>query len=315
MCIAILNEAKKTIDFATLQTCWNNNRDGAGMLWTENGVLFSHKEMGNFNKFYDKYLSIREKNEDTKIVLHFRISTHGKVNKTNCHPFKVNNELGFVHNGIISGIPYSNDYSDTYMFNKHILQNMPSDFLNHKGILTLIEEFISYSKLVFLNANNEYTIIGEDKGVWDDGNWFSNSTYKDYGYYDVGGKKVYKGKTDIFDDEPVRYGNYGQSWGSNSHKSFKGWDKVSKMDSSASYSQGITRSYADNHSDFFDTKPEQKPIADWRFQKEEYCECCQNLSPILKFSETYKIYCCTGCWNEFVSDSEGEYFSNEDVLF
>ena len=313
MCIAILNDKKKTIDFLTLQNCWNNNQDGAGMLWTENGVLFHHKEMKDFNAFYDKYLQVRQDNEDSRIVLHFRISTHGKVNKTNCHPFLVNDELGFVHNGIISGLPHSKDYSDTYQFNKYILKKMPSDFLKHSGVITLIEEFISYSKLIFLDANNEYTIVGEEKGIWDDGNWFSNSTYRDLGYYDVGGKKVWKTQTTVFDDEPVRHGNYGQVWGGNNsyQKSFKGWEKGGKLDGGASYANGVTRSYADNHKDFYDDAKDVKDSEySWRFEHDEPCECCQNLSDVVKFSETYKLYCCKECWNEFV-ENEGTF--NDEV--
>jgi len=278
------------------------------MLWVENGVLHSHKEMKNFNNFYDRYLKIRTKNQESRIVLHFRISTHGKVNKTNCHPFFVNDKLGFVHNGIINGVPYSTEYSDTYMFNKAILQKMPSNFIKYEGTLLLIEEFISYSKLVFLDNKNNYTIIGEDKGVWDNGNWFSNTTYKDYDYYDFGGKKVYKKKTtDVFDDEaPERVGNYGQVWGGNNKYLPKSWysDKPTTI-GGATYSNGITKSYSDNHNDFYDDVNED--LDNRKIEFEEPCECCNEMSDVLNFSTVYKMYTCKKCWDEFISEYEGEW--------
>lgn len=293
MCIAILNEPNKVIDYNTLQTCWNSNRDGAGMLYIQDGKLKVHKEMDSFNKFYDAYLRIRQNDLTKKIVLHFRISTHGKVNKTNCHPFLVNDDLGFVHNGIISGLPYSGDYSDTFMFNKHILKNMPKDFLAHKGIISMMEDFISYSKLVFLDAENNSTIVNEEKGIWDDGNWFSNGTYKDYGYYDVGGQKVFK--SDSF---------FGSS-SLNNHKHGKSWQpKTSSTYLGGTYSNGVTRTFSDN--DDWDTDYSTKQTRDVEpFEDDETCECCRNLSDTLKFSQTYRIYCCHKCWNDFVSDAEG----------
>jgi hypothetical protein len=305
MCIAILNEPNKVIDFLTLQNCWDNNRDGAGMLYIEDNKLKTYKEMTSFKKFYDKYLKAREADMSKKIVLHFRISTHGKVDKTNCHPFLVDNKLGFVHNGIITGLPYSNDYSDTYMFNRHILQNMPNDFLQHKGICTLIEEFISYSKLIFLDEENNSTIIGEEKGFWDDGNWYSNSTYKYSDYYDVGGKKVAKkgnNQTSVFDSGSLSKHKYGASWLPKTTPTYLG----------GTYSNGVTRTFSDNED--WDTDYSTKEARNAEvFQEEDSCECCRNLADTVKFSQTYRIYCCKDCWNEYVSDSEGVWNGEVDI--
>lgn len=293
MCIAILNEPNNVIDYLTLQNCWDNNQDGAGMLYIENNKLKTYKEMNSFKKFYDTYLRIREADMSKKIVLHFRISTHGKIDVTNCHPFLVNKNLGFVHNGIISGLPYSNDYSDTYMFNRHILQNMPNDFLQHKGILTLIEEFISYSKLVFLDKQNNSTIIGEEKGIWDGGNWYSNSTYKYSDYYDVGGQKVSKkskNKTSVF------YNGTGRE--------FDLLPKTTPAHLGGTYSNGVTRTFSDNEDWDIDYSTSVTRDAE-AYEEEEYCECCQELADVVRFSQTYRVYCCRSCWNEFVPDSDG----------
>ena len=298
MCIAILNEANNVIDFNTLQTCWNNNRDGAGMLYIQVGKLKVYKQMDSFNKFYDAYLKARNNDLTKKIVLHFRISTHGKVNKTNCHPFLVNNDLGFVHNGIISGLPYSADYSDTYMFNKEVLKRLPSDFISYNGIKLLLKEFIDYSKLIFLDSNNNYNIINEEKGVWDNGNWYSNTTYKYNDYYDVGGKSVKK-TTSLFNyDKP----NYLNTFTPKSDAKYIG----------GTYSKGVTRSYSDNED--WDLDYSKKPIRDIeQFETEEACECCRECADIVKFSETYRIYCCKQCWDEYLHETEGRWNGTHDL--
>ena len=197
MCIAILNSPNVTFNESTIRNCWNNNRDGGGMIWTDvtTNQLYIYKEIKSFQSFYNKYLEIRKQNPQSNVVLHFRISTSGGVNETNCHPFQVNKDLAFVHNGVISelnGIDAKR--SDTNLFNETYLRKLPSDFIYNDAILGLIKRFIGSSKLIFLNAYNEYTIVNEQLGKRDaefEGCWFSNETYKKVSYVDYGGTKVY----------------------------------------------------------------------------------------------------------------------------
>lgn len=178
MCIAILN-TKGTISKDTLLTCWNNNNDGAGMIYTTlNNELKTYKELTNFEKFYNEYKKQRKANKDSNFVLHFRIATSGKIDLNNCHPFKVNKNLAFVHNGMIDIEPLSNAVSDTFTFNESIIKNLGNNFLYNEAIIRLIETYIGYSKLIFLNSFNEAFIINEELGVWDKDNWYSNTTYK-----------------------------------------------------------------------------------------------------------------------------------------
>ena len=111
-------------------------------------------------------------------MLHFRIGTSGKIDLNNCHPFTVNNNLAFVHNGIINSIELTNiNYSDTWHFNK-LLKQLPNDFLNNKAITELLSNYIEYSKLIFLDNKGAFKIINEDLGHWNNNNWFSNNSYK-----------------------------------------------------------------------------------------------------------------------------------------
>ena len=177
MCIAILNKTE-LLSKETIKTCWMNNPDGGGLIFTDGKKLQTFKELKNVDKFYQKYRDIRTKT-NYPIVLHFRIATSGKVNEANCHPFNVNNKLSFVHNGMID-INHCNNYSDTYYFNL-LLSSLPDKFLGNEAIKELLSAYIGHSKLIFLNNEGQYTLINEEFGHWDDfGNWFSNHSYKPY---------------------------------------------------------------------------------------------------------------------------------------
>jgi predicted glutamine amidotransferase len=178
MCIAILNTTN-TLTKETLKQCWKSNPDGAGMIYTSKGQIQVFKEMYNFDKFYKEYLKQRKSNKASNFVLHFRIATSGKIDKTNCHPFSVNKNLAFVHNGMININQLNANVSDTYTFNELILKKLPATFLNNHAILDLIESYIAYSKLIFLDNENNASILNEDLGHWDaDNNWYSNNSYE-----------------------------------------------------------------------------------------------------------------------------------------
>ena len=182
MCIAILTPKNKVLSRETLNICWLNNFNGAGFTWNDDdNKMQVFKEMEDFDKFYNKYKKVRTKFPKTTMMVHFRISTHGIINKANCHPFKVNSELGFIHNGVINGVGEDDRYSDTNMFNRNVLKHIPNlniSMLRKKGLQTLLGDFIGYSKLVFMDSNGKYAIINEQKGHWAKGIWYSNDSYK-----------------------------------------------------------------------------------------------------------------------------------------
>jgi hypothetical protein len=195
MCIAILNQKQTTLKKELLRNCWENNGDGAGILYINNNKqLETFKEMKSFDTFYNKYIEVRKLYGKRNMVLHFRISTHGRVNETNCHPFLVDDTVGFVHNGMIYDVPTSPDFSDTYMFNESVLKEFKQGFHRNDLLLDIIADFIGNgSKLVFLDVEDNWTIVNEDAGHWNLGCWFSNSSYKQVNnWVDYGGTKKYK---------------------------------------------------------------------------------------------------------------------------
>ncbi len=172
-----MKSANKKINKATLRRCYDANPDGAGFMYAEDKQLHVKKGYFTFKEFYKEY----RPHGDKQVLIHFRIKTHGPINKDNCHPFLVNSGLGFIHNGIITGYG-SNTKSDTIEFNESILQKIVSKHGNNSlfddPMVELIENVIGYSKLVFLDRHGNYRIMNEKKGSWHDGVWYSNSSWK-----------------------------------------------------------------------------------------------------------------------------------------
>jgi hypothetical protein len=274
MCIAIYTPKKAALKKEILKNCWLNNNDGAGILYIEDGVLKVYKEMNNFDTFFKNYTKIRNKNRGTSMVLHFRISTHGKVNETNCHPFLVNESLGFVHNGMIDVMPRNVDFSDTYMFNELVLKKLPQDFTNNDAIMSMMHSYIGYSKLIFLDDKDDVTIVGEEKGEWVDGCWFSNTTYKYSNYIDYGGKKVYKG--------------YGHGWQDD-------WEDEAWP---AKKSTAKTAKDVNDFSLAVGCKCVDCGVTLYEWEKEEYKDTCQSCIAAEKYNYSdspYNSSTCDGC--------------------
>ena len=66
MCIAILNPPRVTLKKSVLLKCWENNPDGAGMIFTDTKTqtLYTLKEMRSGELFY------KDKNELNQKTLH-----------------------------------------------------------------------------------------------------------------------------------------------------------------------------------------------------------------------------------------------------
>jgi len=179
MCIAINKPENVLIPHKHLEESWKRNDDGAGFMYAEDGKLYIEKGFMSFDHFMQAYTP----HEAKPAVVHFRITTHGTPNQSNTHPFRVGKTLGFVHNGIISNVNCSTDKtrSDTSHFNEQYLQKMYArdpDFISDPILAELISKYIDRSKLIFLDAEGNSTILNESYGKWDNGVWYSNQSYQ-----------------------------------------------------------------------------------------------------------------------------------------
>ena len=179
MCVVIVKPTGSTVDVDDLRQCWYSNPQGAGIAWAEKGKLYIEKgimEWGVFKEFWEA-----RDWTDVSAIIHFRIATHGKVDEDNTHPFWVfPGQLAFAHNGMMDFEKESQTISDTQVFNRYILKQLPRNFLSNSGIRVMMEDFIgSGNKLAFIDKDGEISIVNEESGMWEsNGCWFSNEHWK-----------------------------------------------------------------------------------------------------------------------------------------
>lgn len=174
MCIAIMKPKDKVLSKEILETCCKANPDGMGFAYIDGDTMYIKKYM----KFEDFYKDYKEVENKSNMLIHFRIATHGKVEIDNCHPFWLNHRMALVHNGVISGYGDRDTKSDTRDFIDKVIGNISWKLMKNPSYRELIGKCIGYSKFAILDISCDYWIINEDKGVWDDGVWYSNTSYK-----------------------------------------------------------------------------------------------------------------------------------------
>lgn len=176
MCIAIRRPKGKALPKRILLNCWENNPDGAGFMYAENGVLVVDKGFMKWKAFW-KAIRPHLFTDDKELVVHFRIATSGKVDYENCHPHMIHDGLAYVHNGIIYDLNDDKDKCDTIRL-AEILKALPEGFIQSEGIMSLITMAVGSSKFVFMDNNGQVRIINEDLGIESDDIWYSNVTFR-----------------------------------------------------------------------------------------------------------------------------------------
>lgn len=113
MCIIITKERNANpINKEVFENCWDNNPDGAGILFHDGKTSTLIKGIMNKKEFLEK-VELANKKENS-FVIHTRIATHGSVKPENTHPF-VSDTLGFAHNGTMPIEPLK-DRTDSESF-------------------------------------------------------------------------------------------------------------------------------------------------------------------------------------------------------
>lgn len=175
MCIAILKPKDKVLSEDTLRICNEANPDGCGFAYIDNNQVIIKKFL-DFERFLEEYKKVEGM---SNMLIHFRITTHGGTNIDNTHPFILNSRMALIHNGIISGYGDKGEgKSDTRDFIDKVIGNITHKMWKNPSFRELVGNAIGYSKLAILDISGEYYIINEDRGSWDDGIWYSNTSYK-----------------------------------------------------------------------------------------------------------------------------------------
>lgn len=174
MCIAILKPQGKSLSRELLYNCYTNNPDGCGFAYHTGDDVVINKFM-DFEDFYKEYVKYDGK---YTMLIHFRIATHGAIELDNCHPFILNHRMALIHNGVIAGYGDKATKSDTRDFIDKVIGNISWKMWKNQSFCELVGNAIGYSKLAILDKTGGYVIINEQKGLWEEGVWFSNSSFK-----------------------------------------------------------------------------------------------------------------------------------------
>jgi hypothetical protein len=207
MCLAIFQPAGKQIPEGHLREGFMNNPHGAGfMYFDENGELCSFRSL-EFDKFIDEYETMWAMHgQHSPFAIHFRWATHGTRGIENVHPFRLNEHVAVLHNGIIDCIINDPKMSDTAAFVRDYLGSLPTNWYDNDFLFHMVEDFTSGSKLVIMTnePSAEYCayIVNERLGAWSEGIWYSNTSYQCTTRGLLGSKSA-KQSAEVFDDEDV----------------------------------------------------------------------------------------------------------------
>jgi predicted glutamine amidotransferase len=176
MCLIIASQNGVLPSTQLLKDAYKDNPDGWGLMWAENGRI-------NVVKGLRLKSMIRNvlKMEGKPFVLHTRWATHGKVGVSNCHPFKVTDDLWIAHNGVITIDLWKKGMSDTWHFAralKSVAEECP--FILEREYRAQLTKYVKdwiglRNKIVMLRADGEIRIANEEAGVQYEGMWLSNS--------------------------------------------------------------------------------------------------------------------------------------------
>ena len=197
MCIICVK--KSGVEFPSIEsmkTCFENNPDGAGMMYSAKGKVKILKGIMTWKKYAEIYDKISRLDKKIQFIFHFRIGTHGKKNHPSyTHPFplstknddllstKITAKIGITHNGIIDNINFGSGLSDTMEFIGNILTPLLSEntSINSPVTHSIISNILGAgNKLAILQGNGKIETYGDF--IDDNGLLYSNSSYKPYTY-------------------------------------------------------------------------------------------------------------------------------------
>jgi hypothetical protein len=181
MCILLMIPTKAAKpNEEILDQCWKCNPDGAGFMYPDKAASRLVVSKGHMDLAALK-AAFALVPEGVPVSVHFRIKTHGNKDADNTHPHWVwPDEVAMSHNGILPiGAPADSAESDTARFARLVLPHLPKTWWKNPALVHLIESYMGRgNKMVVMNQAGDYKILNEEAGSWEQGVWFSNSTFR-----------------------------------------------------------------------------------------------------------------------------------------
>jgi hypothetical protein len=162
-----------------LSDIYTSNSDGIGFMYGTKDGLKVIKHLPKSLADAEACIK-RMPTDDRDIAIHFRMTTHGDTDLTNCHPYDVvPGYIAMMHNGILhTGNAADKSKSDTWHFIKDYLASPIAehpDMVYNDSFLTMVADFIDNNRFVFMNGEGRMSHVNFDQGIEHDGMWFSNT--------------------------------------------------------------------------------------------------------------------------------------------
>jgi len=211
MCIIAICLKRKLTD-KELENCWASNKDGAGVGWADYGKTHYKKGFTNLAELKTFYSGLNV----IPHVIHFRTGTSGGYSQQMTHPFIVDdngtldleyhgNKPLLFHNGVI---PDWKDMALTYFLSNGI--RIPDGTWSDTRVLAVLCSRLGMNLLDFIYGkfaiiHNDGNIERYGEFIMDEGNYYSNSDYKDRTICSCGSynSAVPKGDDNFFRDVVV----------------------------------------------------------------------------------------------------------------
>ncbi len=184
MCLIITGQSNKIRStllntHGMLADVYSSNPDGIGIMYgSAKGLRVIKtlpKNLADATAFIKKLPT-----DDRDLAIHFRWTTHGHTDLSNCHPYDVTpGYIAMMHNGILhTGNAKDTARSDTYHFIQDYLRDAVHEapsLVHNEGFLTMVAEFIGDNRFVFMDGEGRMSHVNYDQGIEHDGLWFSNT--------------------------------------------------------------------------------------------------------------------------------------------
>jgi len=183
MCLIIWNPKGRKLAHESLIAASENNSDGWGVMFPENGRIRTIHSMEGVGAL----IKLTERLRGVPHSIHFRFRTRGEVDVKQCHPFEVLNkeehgmDLWMMHNGTFSGVAVDDTNSDSKIFagmlRTQILE-MSKEIPNvefRKVLKTFSDIIGTGNKLMFMSSGMDAVLVNQSRGSWIGGVWFSNT--------------------------------------------------------------------------------------------------------------------------------------------
>ena len=178
MCLAIMQPKSYRVPNTVLSKGWESNRDGAGLAYCVNGEVRIVKGIFDLLDLIRTYEQIDT--DQTPVLLHLRNAMYGIRCSGNTHPFWITpRRLALVHNGTIQmDRPRDSRRSDSWHMARTLRSWIDPEAVPTVEMMDLISKAVGpTNSIAWLDWSGNTTILGEDRGYWSDGIWYSNESY------------------------------------------------------------------------------------------------------------------------------------------